>query len=171
MAMKPTTAFVLSLVGGIFVLLGGLVGIFLGAIFGGIFSIIPSLGRTVGMLGLAIGGFGAFCGIMMIAGGFLMYMMPQRHAMWGAIVTVFSILSWVGAFGGFVIGFLLGLVGGILGIAWKSGGVPVNVTMTNVIPVGRQQAMAQQQVSSFCSSCGSPIPGGSKVCNACGAPI
>lgn len=35
------------------------------------------------------------------------------------LVLVFSILSWVGAAGGFIIGFLLGLIGAILGLTWK----------------------------------------------------
>jgi hypothetical protein len=35
------------------------------------------------------------------------------------LVLIFSILSWFEPGGGFVIGFLLGLIGSILGFAWN----------------------------------------------------
>ena len=160
MTSKPTTAFALSLVGGIFVLLGGLSVMMLGAIS----SFLPILGKGIAL----VGDFGALCGVAMLLGGVLMYVMPDRHLIWGILVLVFSILSWVGAFGGFAIGFLLGLVGGIMGIMWKPSGVAVNVNVGNVSAQGRQQAVAQMQGT--CSNCGSPLPNGAKVCSACGAP-
>jgi hypothetical protein len=36
----------------------------------------------------------------------------------GILVLVFSIISIIGG-GGFILGFILGLVGGILALAWK----------------------------------------------------
>jgi hypothetical protein len=159
MASKPTTGFALSLVGGIFVLLGAASVMLLGALF----SFLPIVGKGISL----VGDFGLVCGLVMILGSVMMYWKPSQHAIWGIIVLVFSVLSWVGTFGGFIVGFILGLVGGVLGISWKPSGVPVNMTVRNVTPSSSQQAV---QGGSFCSSCGSPIPSGARTCSACGAP-
>ena len=106
---KPTAAFVLSLIGGIFILLAG---VFLG--FVGFAITLP-----LGGFGAALGFLGLLWGILVIVGAIMINSKPDQHVAWGVIVLVFSILSWVGALGGFFIGFLLGLIGGILAIAWK----------------------------------------------------
>jgi hypothetical protein len=58
-------------------------------------------------------------GLIMIVGAFMMYSKPTSAKMWGIIVLILSILSWVTAVGGIVIGFLLGLIGGILAMVFK----------------------------------------------------
>jgi hypothetical protein len=121
---KPTAAFVLSLIGGIFVLLGGIAL----AVLGSLFAVILSL---AGMGGVAayvtiLGAIGAISGIIMIVGGVMMYSKPQTHTMWGAIILVLAILSIFTAIWGFFLGFILGLIGGILGLAFKpSQGMPM----------------------------------------------
>lgn len=114
MADKPTTAFALSLVGGIFILLGGLVYVALGSVIGG-------LGFGLGGAALAgIGAFGLICGILTILGAVWINSGEESKVRNGSIlVLIFSILSWFGAAGGFFIGFLLGLIGAILGLTWK----------------------------------------------------
>jgi hypothetical protein len=167
MSSKPTTAFALSLVGSVFVLLGAASVMFIGKLL----SFLPIIGGTAGGAVSLVGDVGLLSGVMMILGSIMMYWKPSQHAIWGAIVLVFSAVSWVGAFGGLLIGFILGLVGGILGITWKSHGVPANVTVRNVTPASsqRQQTVAQQG-GSFCASCGSPLQSGARACSACGAP-
>ncbi len=108
-ADRPTAAFVLSLIGGIFILM---VGILLGIIG---FTLTIFVAGVGGILGI----FGLVWGIIVILGSVMMYRNPEQHTLWGIIVLVFSIVSWFGALGGLFIGFLLGLIGGILGIAWK----------------------------------------------------
>ena len=44
---------------------------------------------------------------------------PDKSKIWGAVVVVFSVLSWFTAAGGLVLGFLLGLAGGIMAIRFK----------------------------------------------------
>jgi hypothetical protein len=113
---KPTAAFVLSLVGAIFVFIGGLAIVALGAIlnqFGG--GILAGFGLI-----------GVVWGVLMLAGGILLYLKPAQHQGWGALILIGSILSWFGALGGIFIGFLLGLIGGILGIAWKPNAITPN---------------------------------------------
>ncbi len=155
---KPTIAFALSLVGGIFSLIGGALMI----AFGKVFSFIPIMAGSLTLLGA----FGAVCGIMMIVGGFMMHSNPSRHVMWGAIVLVFSVLSWIGAFGGIVIGFVLGLIGGIFGITEK-GHAPAMIVRN----VSASSSTMYQQRANVCSRCGTPIRAGARNCSSCGAPV
>ena len=109
MEQKPTTAFVLALIGGVFILLGGLLVLAIGAflaVFGFGFSLV------FGVVGMA-------SGILVILGAVMMYVQPRQHVAWGIIVLVFSILSVLGAVAGFVVGLVLGIIGGALGIGWK----------------------------------------------------
>jgi len=107
MAEKPTVAFILSLIGGIFVLVvGSLVMMVNGAHTGGF---------NLGLLGV-------IWGILIMIGAGMLYSRPQQHKTWGIIVIVLSFLSWfVLALAGLlgVAGFILGLLGGSLGIRWK----------------------------------------------------
>lgn len=117
MAEKPTAAFVLSLIGGIFILLGGALIAALAATFGGLFNLVG-----LGDFGLGVallGSLGLVFGLIIIIGGVMMYMKPQQHVMWGAIVLILSIVSFPFSIGGFFIGFILALIGGILGLVFK----------------------------------------------------
>lgn len=105
---RPAAAFAISLIGGIFVLLAGIV---LGVI--GFVVTIP-----IGGIGAALGIIGVLWGSLIIIAAIMMFERPQEHQIWSVLILVFSILSWVGAIGGFVIGFILGLTGGILGLIW-----------------------------------------------------
>jgi len=87
---RPTTAFILSLIGGIIVLLSGLV-------------------YPMGIL----------WGLFIIIGAVMMNSRPEQHMLWGIMVLVFSILSLVDAEGGFFIGFISAFIGGLNGILWK----------------------------------------------------
>lgn len=106
MEEKPTAAFVLSLIGGIFVLLGGI----WWAIVGAIIAIF-----TAGA-GAILGIFAIF-GIIIIIGSVMMYNQATSAKTWGIIILILGIISLIGivtAFGG-----LLSIIGGILAIVWK----------------------------------------------------
>lgn len=105
---KPTAAFVLSLIGGIFVLI---VGVVIGIVG---FAITLPLGG----FGAALGALGILWGVLIIIGAVMMNSHPEQSTMWGVLVLVVSLLSWIGALGGFFIGFLLAFIGGIMGIAF-----------------------------------------------------
>ncbi len=113
MAEKPTAGFVLSLIGGIFILLGGLLWISVGAIIGALGLGDFGLGPTL------LGAVGVIMALLVMIGGVMMYMRPQQHLMWGVIVLVFTLVSVPFSFFGLLIGFILGLIGGILGIVFK----------------------------------------------------
>ncbi len=172
LAEKPTAALVLSLIGGIFVLAGGAFQAFLGALisgFGGTTGATgaSAFGSTVGILGIL----GMVFGIIMILGGVLMYVKPESHTMWGVIVLILSVISFAtSSLGGFFIGFLLGLIGGILGIVFKPStmGTPYMGGMG-----GTGGGMPAQVPSTMvrCPSCGAMSPQGTTKCPACGANI
>jgi len=117
---KPTAAFVLSLVSGIFIIIGGLVAAVISAVISGAFGVIPGLGRLGGLI-IILGVLGFVFGIIVIVGAIMINSgVPEKVKTGSIIVLVFSILSlFVGGTGGFIIGFILGLIGGILGLTWK----------------------------------------------------
>lgn len=104
---RPVGAGVLTIVGGFFIIVGGLLFALIGAFFAllGFHSGIFLLGLLVGFLTLIMG-------VLMIA-------VPSGHTVWGVLAVVLSIASLPVALGGFIIGFLLALLGGVLAIRWK----------------------------------------------------
>ena len=59
-----------------------------------------------------MGGFGIVCAILIIVGGLLAYYKGMKVA-GGILIIIFSILS-IFSLGGFLIGMILGIIGGIL---------------------------------------------------------
>jgi hypothetical protein len=118
---KPTAAFVLSLIGGILILINGIVALIMAAILGTAMALI-GFEALAGII-LAISAWAFICGIIVLVGAILLYGNPVRYKTTsGILIIVFSILS-LG--GGWVIGFILGLVGGILALVWKPKAAPV----------------------------------------------
>jgi len=133
---RPGAAFVLSLIGGVFILLGGgamtMFGWWAGnygysgyGMMGGYggwrgmmapgFGMMGGLGYSLGILGIL----GLIFGAIVIISAFMMNNKPAQHQTWGTLIVIFSVLSiFSGAMGGFGIGLILGLIGGILGITW-----------------------------------------------------
>lgn len=117
MAEKPTAAFVLSLIGGIFILL---VGALIAAVFATLGGLLGGFGLGDFGMGMALlGTVGLIVGLIIIVAAAMLYMRPQQHVIWGVLILILAIVSIPFAFGGFIIGFILALVGGILGIVFK----------------------------------------------------
>lgn len=155
-ASKPTAAFVLSLIGGIFILLGGLAILAIGALFAFLFF---------GLAIAAIGGAGVVVGILIILGAVLFYMHPESNqTLWGVLIIILSIVSWIVAVGGFFIGFLLALLGGIFILTWKPAPPPQQVVMftpQQPAPMLRMCPKCGRQVDpnvKFCQHCGNALP-------------
>jgi len=66
----------------------------------------------------AIAVFGLICGIIVTMSAVLLRLKPNQRQTWGILVLVFSILGFFG-FGGFIVGSVLGIVGGIMTLRWK----------------------------------------------------
>ncbi len=106
---KPTAAFALVLIGGIFTLLGGIA---VAVIGGALTFFLAGIGAALGIIGI-------IAGILMIVAAVLMNTtdISKVHT-WSIIALVFSIIGLANG-GGFFIGFILGLVGSILGLVYK----------------------------------------------------
>jgi hypothetical protein len=74
-------------------------------------------GLAAGFVG-AIAVFGLICGVIVTMSAVLLRLKPDQRQTWGILVLVFSILGFFGI-GGFIIGSVLGIVGGILTLRWK----------------------------------------------------
>jgi hypothetical protein len=124
----PKTAAIVSLIGGIIILLGGV--IFIGAAA----YVIPhinlnnvtvpqgmnraDLPRLISGILSVMGGFGLVCGgIVLLSATMLLAKVGERRT-WGILILVFSVLSFVGL-GGFIVGAILGIIGGVLALRWK----------------------------------------------------
>jgi hypothetical protein len=125
---RPTAAFILSLLGGIFILLGGgmwgIIGSFMGSYgFSGMMGFYGRrrgmMGSAFGMMGLAFGLVGLVFGAIVIISAVMLNKKPEEHNTWGTLIIVFSVLSIFGGMSGFGAGLILGLVGGILAITWR----------------------------------------------------
>ena len=106
MEEKPTGAFILSLIGGIFVLLGGLA---LGAL-GTVIAIF-----TYGA-GFVLWIFALF-GIVIIIGAVMIDSYPSYARAWGVAILILGIISLVGIVT--ALGGLLSIIGGALAMAWN----------------------------------------------------
>ncbi len=151
---QPTAAYLLSLIGGILGLIGGIFLLGAGA-FVGVF--------TFGFGFLALAGLGIWVmisSLIVIIAATKLKAEPMEHTKWGVIILVFSII------GGWSI---LDFVGGILALVYKP------------VPVGQQPygygaqpqyygqpPPAPQQVTRICPNCGRVIQENQKFCPYCG---
>jgi hypothetical protein len=124
---EANAAFLLSLIGGVLILIGSLVVLGLG--ISGAFG-VGYMGSMMGpMMGMR-GGFGpawVFSGVLIIAvsvigiasaviviyGAFSIRDKPAARTTWGALILAFSLISLL-SMGGFLVGAVLGILGGIL---------------------------------------------------------
>ena len=166
MGDKPTAAMVLSLIGGLFVIFGGAALAFVGSLIG---SLNVTGAGSASSTALALGIVGVVMGLIMVVGGFMMYSKPTSTKMWGVIVLILAIISWVTAIGGFFIGFLLGLIGGILALTFKPSMAPGAMPppmMSSSMPMG---SAPMGSMGMTCKNCGASIPAGATRCPSCGA--
>lgn len=61
---------------------------------------------------------GVVSGIIVILGAIMAYNETARMSLWGALILAFSLVGLFGM-GGFFLGAILGVVGGILALTWK----------------------------------------------------
>jgi hypothetical protein len=103
---KPTIAFLLSLIGGILVLLSGLA---LGA-FGTLIAIFMfGAGFVLWIFPIL--------GIVIIIGAIMINFIPSSAEAWGLVILIVGIISLIGIVT--ALGGLLSIIGGILAIVWK----------------------------------------------------
>lgn len=114
-AKRATIGFALSLIGGILILINGV------ALFA-MSSILDQLGLgdMLSLVGLSLdylGGVMIVFAIIVFIGAWLIYT-PGKEMIGGILALIFSVISFIGG-GGFALGAILGLIGGILGLLKK----------------------------------------------------
>jgi Family of unknown function (DUF6114) len=147
---RPVNAFVLALLGSLFVLLGSILSLTL-------LQNSPSLAPA---LTLAFTTASGFLGVVMLFSSIMMYTRPDLHVAWGVAVLVVSVGSITSALGGFaglglgIIGTVLGIVGGSLGITWN----PAGHTPTNPFRMCLSCGRPYHILFAFCPYCGAAAP-------------
>jgi hypothetical protein len=107
---KPTAAFALSILAGIFTLVGAFVASAITSL------LVPGFPSSMLLI------WGSIAGVLTLVGGWLLYNNAAQRKLGSTLVLVFSILSMN------FIGLVLGLIGGFLGFTYKTG---ANTTNTN----------------------------------------
>jgi len=105
---KPTAAFALSILAGIFTLVGA----FLASAITSL--LVPGFPSSMLLI------WGSIAGILTLVGGWLLYNNAAQRKLGSTLVLVFSILSMN------FIGLILGLIGGFLGYTYKTGATTTN---------------------------------------------
>jgi len=107
----------LSLAAGIIIVIGSLASSFWHMAF------FPQMGWMMGQQfasGIVLGSIVSIVfGAIVMGGAILMFKKPLQTRQWGVIVLVASVLSFIGM-GGFMIGGILGIIGGVIALTKKS---------------------------------------------------
>lgn len=123
-----TTAFILSLIGGLIIVIGIAIEALLlsfGSYSGTYYGMGPGMMSGYGFYGNGSGWMTGFSllslvfGIIVVIGAIMLNARPTQHVTWGIIVLVFSVASLMGM-GGYFIGAVLGLAGGAIALSYKS---------------------------------------------------
>jgi hypothetical protein len=164
---KPTAAYILSLLGGIFGILIGVAFLILGAlaIIAGLAD--AAIGFDVGLgwggsLMLGIGIWGLITSILLVVFAGKLKGNPMEHSKWGALILVFSLIG----FGGW-----LAFIGGILALIYKpipSAPAPYAAQAQTYTTAPPPPTTASQPITRFCPGCGRVVNENVKFCPHCG---
>ncbi len=153
METRPVNAFILTLIGALFILMGTVLGVVFTPSYFVPFTSTPAYYYPFLITA-------AICGAMVLVSAVLMYFHPSFHVAWGVLAIVFSVGSAVGAVTGYdalfgVVGLLLGVVGGAVAAGWRTEPVP---------------NLAQFGPVRVCTGCGRYVPIMYPFCAYCGTP-
>ena len=120
---SPLDSSIVSAVGGVIIFLVGIIGLYI-LLRNGSYS-------RVGLLEVSLG---TFWGLMILVFSTTLYLDRKRHVVYCALIIIMATASWYGTSGGLFVGFLIALIGGIMGMAWKPPR-PSNTAAANPSPV------------------------------------
>ena len=105
---SPLDSSVVSALGGIIIFLVGIIGLYI-LLKNGTYSSNDLLEVSLG----------TFWGMMILIFSTTLFLDRKRHVIYGALIIITATASWYGTSGGLFVGFLIALIGGIMGMAWK----------------------------------------------------
>ncbi len=116
---KSYTIFALSLTAGVLILINA-VGVAVVARWAiGIMPILPGSSGNDPMLFYTLSALGFILALFVLFGAFMFRAKPLKKKFWGALIVTFSLSSVIMG-GGFIIGFILGIIGGAKAFKLKS---------------------------------------------------
>jgi hypothetical protein len=115
---EPTKAITLSLIAEILIVCNAVAVGVAAAWFPWIFPTLPGTPNNAAVPFPSIAAIGLICGALVLLGAIMLNVKPQNKKVWGLIVIVFSIPSVITG-GGFIIGFILGIIGGAKAFRWR----------------------------------------------------
>ena len=116
---KPTKAFNPGLAAGVLIITNA---VLLGVVanwFIGIMPILPGSSGNDPALLMGLASVGLILGVTVLLGALLLRIRPANKKGWGIMIIVFSIPSVIMG-GGFIIGFILGIIGGKFALPGKT---------------------------------------------------
>lgn len=124
---KPVPAIVLSSLSGIFIIIGTVICSFFwnpSRPMSWLDAILPGWEENmqrwnVSGFAFAVTLLGIVFGAVIIVSAITLYTDPKRHQTWGTWIIALSTISILTSMGGLGIGLILGIIGGILAIAWE----------------------------------------------------
>jgi len=175
----PRTAYLLSLIGGILILFLSIIDAAILAVIGSAFAGVGFGAAAAILIGFAV--IALIFGIIVLVLALRLRSNPQSAKMTGILIIVFSLISFIGG-GGFYIGAILALVGGILALLWNPApmmqqpgwGQPGQQAQWG--QPGQQAQWGQPSAppagaGKVCGSCASPNAPGAQFCAKCGAAL
>lgn len=175
----PTTAYRLSMAGGVVIAVFGVLEVALGVAYRHTLeSLVPgSSARVVlvGVLGVVIGG-------LIVVFALRLRSTPATANTSGIVIIVLSVLSYFGGSGLFI-GLLIALIGGVLAATWRPPAFPQPMYGSPDYGLIRNEPIpavpgpvspppgAMGAPQRFCSFCGTPNLASARYCAKCGAPM
>jgi hypothetical protein len=112
---ESTRAFTLSLVAGLLMVCNAVVVGVAGTYFSWIFPTLPGSDNNAAVPFVLISVIALICGVLVLFAAAMLRINPGNKKAWGILIVVFSIPSVITG-GGFIIGFIVGIVGGFLAL-------------------------------------------------------
>ena len=126
---KSTNTFTLSLSAGILILINAVALGIVAKCFIGIMPVLPGSTGNDPTLLLELATVGLICGVLVLLGTLMLNRKPANKKVWGVMIIVFSVPSVIMG-GGFIIGFILGIIGGAKALSLKPKMQPTNPATT-----------------------------------------
>lgn len=115
---KQTKAFMLSFIAGILIISNTTLLAVATTWFPEMIPTLPGESANDTQMLYTLTAIGLTLGVLVLLGAILLHFKPVKKRVWGIIIIIFSIPSVITG-GGFIIGFILGIMGGVLAILRK----------------------------------------------------
>ena len=178
--LYPSSAYWLSIVGGIIIVVFGLIEVAAGIAFRGAYE---QLARGSSNLVVGLGALGTLMGVGIVILGLRLKSSPSTARTSGLLIIVFSLVSFFGG-GGLYLGLILAFIGGLLALWWRPPALVQSMYGTSGynVPIRQEPGPMPWQTPAtpppspgvpqrFCPSCSTPNPVTAQTCSKCGAPM